>query len=458
MTCTVGTLPAGQSKTFLIAVKAGNVANGTVLNNSVTVSSSTPDPNTGNNTDTETTTVQTPIGPVTDLAITKVDLADPVIAGQTVNYSIAVTNAGPLTATNVQVLDLVPAGTTVVSISANNPDFAGAFCSLGGVCNLGTLNAGSTAFVTLSLKVDAGFAGNTLINSVSVSADQADTNIGNNIASATTTVNKSADLSLSKVGIPDPVNAGDVLVYQLLVSNSGPSDAQNVVLTDNLPAGTTFMDATPGCSAVAQAVTCSLGTVAAGSTRSLFIAVKVSQSTPDNTTLSNTATLSTNTPDPNSGNNSATDTTVVKQSPLNPTDVQITKSDSPDPVLAGQNLTYTLVVKNNGPAVASNVIVVDALPSGVSLISATSTQGTCNSGVTCSLGDLAVGGTATITLVVKVNDLQFADLLNYRVSRLPTRTAYRPTTKPAPSRTCRTRRTSASPRRPNRAQQCREPR
>ena len=98
---------------------------------------------------------------------------------------------------------------------------------------------------------------------------------------------------------------------------------------------------------------------------------------------------------------------------MNPTDLQITKSDSPDPVLAGQNLTYTLVVKNNGPAVATSVMVVDALPSGVSFVSATSTQGVCNSGVTCSLGNLAVGGTVTITIVVKVNDLQFADLLNY---------------------------------------------
>ena len=96
-----------------------------MLNNSVTVSSSTPDPNTGNNIDSETTTVQTPIGPVTDLAISKVDLADPVIAGQTVNYSITVTNAGPLTATNVQVLDLVPAGTTVVSIVGEQPGLCG---------------------------------------------------------------------------------------------------------------------------------------------------------------------------------------------------------------------------------------------------------------------------------------------------------------------------------------------
>ena len=240
--------------------------------------------------------MQTPIGPVTDLAITKVDLADPVIAGQTVNYLITVTNNGPLIATNVQVLDLVPAGTTVVSMSANNPDYVGEFCSLGGSCYLGTVYTYTVATITLSLKVDPGFAGNILTNSVSVSADQADTNIGNNIDSEDTTINHSADLSIVKIGTPDPVNAGDELTYQIVVKNAGQSDSQNVVVTDNLPAGTTFVAASPECSLSGSTVTCSLGTVAAGSTRSLFIVVKVSQSTPDNTTLSNTATLSSDTP------------------------------------------------------------------------------------------------------------------------------------------------------------------
>ena len=132
------------------------------------------------------------------------------------------------------------------------------------MCYLGTVYTYTTATITLSLKVNPGYTGSMLTNSVSVSADQADTNIGNNIDSEDTTINQSADLSIVKVGIPDPVNAGDVLVYQLQVSNAGQSDAQNVVVTDNLPAGTTFVDASPECSAVGQAVTCNLGTVAAG--------------------------------------------------------------------------------------------------------------------------------------------------------------------------------------------------
>ena len=417
VTCTVGTLPAGQSVSFLIAVKAGNVADGTVLNNSVTVSSSTPDPNPNNNTDSETTTVQTPLGPATDLAITKTGTAS-VIAGQNATYTLTVTNKGPLAATNVQVLDLIPAGTTVVSITANNPDDTNESCSLGGACYLGKLNVNSIATITLVLKVNPDYQASTVVNKAAVFGDQAELTPADNQASATTNVTKSANLSIVKVDMTDPVIAGEVLTYQIKVSNAGPSEAENVVVTDNVPANTTFVGASPECSLGGSTVTCQLGTVAAGATENVFISVRVNQNTPNGTTITNTATVGSTTPDPNSANNSSTATTTANQSALNPTDLSIDKTDTPDPVIAGQNLTYALTVTNNGPAPATSVMVVDALPSGVSFISASASNGgVCNSGITCSLGTLTPGQVVIITIVVKVSDLQFGSLVNYaRVS------------------------------------------
>lgn len=84
------------------------------------------------------------------------------------------------------------------------------------------------------------------------------------------------------------------------------------------------------------------------------------------------------------------------------TDLALTKTDSPDPVVAGNNLTYTIQVQNPGPNDASNVIVTDNLPSGVDFVSATG--GTCQragSTVTCVLGQVNGGTTATVTIVVK---------------------------------------------------------
>ena len=85
-------------------------------------------------------------------------------------------------------------------------------------------------------------------------------------------------------------------------------------------------------------------------------------------------------------------------------DLSLVKSDSPDPVIQGQNLTYTLTVANAGPSAATQVVVNDGLPSGVSLVSATPSQGSCTgtTDVSCQLGTINAGQSATITLVVRV--------------------------------------------------------
>ncbi len=81
-------------------------------------------------------------------------------------------------------------------------------------------------------------------------------------------------------------------------------------------------------------------------------------------------------------------------------DLALTKTDAPDPVLVGGNLTYTLTVTNNGPSDAAGVTLADTLPSGVSFVSAgagcTDVFGT----VTCTIGALANGANQVRTIVV----------------------------------------------------------
>jgi uncharacterized repeat protein (TIGR01451 family) len=96
--------------------------------------------------------------------------------------------------------------------------------------------------------------------------------------------------------------------------------------------------------------------------------------------------------------------TATKRWVLDQANLSITKSDAPDPVSVGDVLTYTLTVRNGGTSGATGVTVTDDLASGVTYDSATSSQGSCSksgSQVTCALGSLANGATATATIKVR---------------------------------------------------------
>src|SRR5262249_2040431 len=239
--------------------------------------------------------------------------------------------------------------------------------------------------------------GATITNSATAAPTSSDPNTANNTATATTTVSTQADLSVTKTNSPDPVIAGNNITYTINFTNNGPSDAQTVTVTDAVPANTTFVSATvttgTGWSTSAPAVggtgnvVFSKATVAAGEAAVFTIVVKVGSNIPDGTTISNNATAATTTTDPTSGNNTGTATTTVQAR----ADLAVTKSDSPDPVIAGNNLTYTINFVNNGPSDAQSVTVTDAVPANTSFVSAVVTTG-----VGWSLSAPAVGGTGNV--------------------------------------------------------------
>jgi uncharacterized repeat protein (TIGR01451 family) len=88
-------------------------------------------------------------------------------------------------------------------------------------------------------------------------------------------------------------------------------------------------------------------------------------------------------------------------------DVSITKTDSPDPVIAGNNLTYTVTVTNNGPDTATSVTVIDNLPAETTFVSCASTGGGVCGGSgnnrTVTFASLTSGESETITFVATVN-------------------------------------------------------
>jgi uncharacterized repeat protein (TIGR01451 family) len=412
VSATIATLAAGASASFEIVVHVNaNVANGTTITNSATGASSTTDPNSGNNTGTATTTVNTQA----DLSATKSDAPDPVIAGQNITYTINFANNGSSDAQSVTVTDANPVNTTFVSASVTtgtgwtvtNPPVGG---TGNVVFSKGTVANGETATFEVVVKVNANVAdGATITNSATAASTTTDPSNGNNTATTTTTVNTQANLSVTKTDSPDPVTAGNNLTYTITLTNNGPSDAQNLQLTDNVPTDTTFVSFTAptGWTSTTPPVggtgtiTSTIGTLAAGASAEFTLVVNVNASTPHLTVVTNSATATSTTTDPDSGNNTGTTTTTVNARP----DLSVTKSDLADPVMIGQQISYHIEVKNNGPSNATGVVLTDRMASSSTFVSANPSVGSCappvNGKVICQLGDMLNGATVTVDIVVK---------------------------------------------------------
>jgi uncharacterized repeat protein (TIGR01451 family) len=391
---------------------------GSPIDNTATVGADTVDPISANNSSTTRTTV---VAGNADLSIMKTDSPDPVMAGGNLTYALTAHNAGPTMAALAMIGDTLPAGTTFVSFTGPT----GWTTTKPAVGGTGTVTASksnfaadSSAAFTLMVKVNANVpSGTTITNTAMIQSATSDPDEDNNWASQTTTVGTSADLSVVKADLPDPVSAGNNITYTITATNNGPSDAQNVALFDVLPVGTTFVSFTqnsgptftlnaphPGATGTAVGT---IATLASGASATFTLVVKVPASTTDQTTITNTATITSATADSNPANNSDTETTAVNTR----ADLGVTKSDSPDPVIAGSNITYAIAVSNGGPSDAQAVTLSDAIPANTTFVSFAAPAGWTSStppvdgtgSVTSTKATLEAGATANFTLVVKVS-------------------------------------------------------
>ncbi|QDU57686.1 SdrD B-like domain-containing protein [Aeoliella mucimassa] len=181
VTADLGDLAPGASATVTIIVAVDNDATGTLTNTASVAAAN--ESNTSNNSDTAATSVEELI----DLQVTKVDDdADADVApGDTVVYTIDVTNNGPSTATNVVLTDTLPDDVTFnAGSSTPSPD-----TNVGGVLtyNLGTLASGASTQVIVSVTIDNDFIG-TITNTATVTATESESNSANNTAAASSTV------------------------------------------------------------------------------------------------------------------------------------------------------------------------------------------------------------------------------------------------------------------------------
>lgn len=411
VTATIPTLAVGASATITVVATIDSTFAGSTIPNTATAEA--------DEAALVSATADTTINPQIDLAITKSDSVDPVNRGGQLTYTLDIVNNGPSGATNVQVIDTLPPDVTFVSAAGDGTVTAPTGGSNDVTIDLGALAASGTAQITITVDVSQ-TAANTFTNSATVSSTESangfDTNTANNTATETTATEATVDLAITKTDSVDPVAPGETFTYTIVATNNGPSDATLVNVTDNIPDGIQINSATSTVGTVTipasaqdttsannDDLTLAIGNLASGGTVTITVNATV---LPDaRGTLTNVATIgSTDTSlnETNTANNTATETTTLTPS----IDLRVTKSDSIDPAIAGNSLTYTIIVTNDGPSTATNVSLSDTLPSGVTFTSVTSSQGTASQAsgvVTASIGTLDPAESATITLIVGVN-------------------------------------------------------
>jgi uncharacterized repeat protein (TIGR01451 family) len=395
-TCTLGTLAAGATATITVGATPQLAAAGTTVTNSASVATLTYDPSTANDLATSGLTVN----PAADLRIAKTVDKPAANVDELVTWTLTATNDGPNAATGATITDTVPAGITLQTVTPGS----GVTCATAGAtvtCNVaGAWASGTNRTVTLTGQIDRASAGSPRTNSATVGASTFDQDLGNNLSSVTTNVNTAADLRVSKSADRATADVGDTITWTVTATNDGASPATGVTVTDVLPSGVTYLSHTASqgtCTLSAGQLVCAVGALGVGANATITVRARVNTAAAE-VPQQNIAQITGTQFDPDTANNSTSVTTTINAA----ADLRVTKTADRASAAVGDTITYTLVARNDGPSTATNVVLTDALPSGLSPIgSPTIAGGTCawaGSTLTCTLASLASGGSRTITV------------------------------------------------------------
>jgi large repetitive protein len=293
------------------------------------------------------------------------------VAGEPASYTLAITNGGSATATEVEVQDLLDLGQKYTPGSATSSTEATIKFEEVGTPTVETIGGKEKLHVAWKIASIAPESTTTITVPVELPASTEEGKELEDIASAVSRqqpsptsstgglkVEREADLRILKTGPRGELTPGETAVYNLEVENEGPSNAKAVVIHDKLPAGTKFITADSPCHVVGEEIICELGELEPGAShkREFEITLEVLSSTTG--PVVNEAEVDSPTPDPEPTNNKS-----KVENETKPKDsLSVVKKGPEQPVLLGSTFEYELEVTNAGPSDAANVKVTDHLP------------------------------------------------------------------------------------------------
>ncbi len=320
---------------------------------------------------------------------------------------MTVQNVGNQDATGVSISEIVPPNTTFSLVASSI-----GWDPTGTSFNIGNLGAGGSTAVLYAVTIDNTLPAGVIdiSNTASVADDGVyglDPNPADNSANITTPVTAAPDLSITKDDGGVTAAPGSPVVYTLTIQNLGDQDATGVVVTESVPAHTTFNAALSDIGWDPTGSSFTIGNLAAGASTTVLYAVTVDSALPVGVEqLTNGALVADdglNGPDLTPGNNFGTDTTPVDAAP----DLSITKDDGSATTIPGAVIVYTITVQNVGNQDATGVVVSETVPANTTFNAGSSSVGWDPTGTSFAIGSLAAGATTTITYAVTI-DLPFA--------------------------------------------------
>ena len=374
----IGTLGIDKSVKLSLICKVNKTGR---ITNGVNVTSREFDYDMDNNHDNETINV----GLSTDLAILKLANVSTANYGDTVEWTLLITNNGPNNATNVKVMDVLPNGFVHVKSTMQRGSYSQ------NVFNVGKLNVGETLKLTIISKVIK--TGN-FINFANITGKEFDYNLDNNEANKSIFINPAVDLEVKKSVNDTNPDFKKQVKWTLTVKNNGPDDAHNVKLADKLPKSLIWVsDDSLGKYDPITGIW-DIGTLKNGKSVKLSIVSQVDQTG----NITNNVSVTSKEFDYNPANNFDNETIAVNVSG----DLVILKTANVSEVNYGELVKWTLTALNNGPDKVNGIVVEDMLPEGLVLINYTASKGFYDDAV-WNLCCLEKGEIQTLDLICKVN-------------------------------------------------------
>ncbi|MCC2496832.1 DUF11 domain-containing protein, partial [Bacillus cereus] len=298
--------------------------------------------------------------------------------GDTISYTITLSNPGNVTSQNIIFTDTLPDGTTFISGTLTNDSGTQQIGNPANGIQIGNINPNGTAVITLNVLVTNIPSINPISNSSSVQFAHvvdpsqpavSQTNVSNTVSttinSAILTTKKSADKSI--------VSVGDTITYTTTIRNTGNTAATNITFTSAIPANTTFIPNSVTINSVQQsgaqpALGVNIPNIAPGETVTVTFQVNVISVSPSSSIMGNDTILYSYTVDPNSAPATTSTSTNIATNPVLDAMITMVKSVDQTLVTLGDTLTYTTILTNNGNTNATNITFTDLIPNGTTFI------------------------------------------------------------------------------------------